>query len=544
MSTRSEKLFEAIGEVRDDLLDEAAHPENLRKRTNWLRYGAIAAALVLLVGVGMRGISGMGMGGAEAPNASAGGSGSDEGSEFMSYAGPVFPLTFMEKNENITAERKLTLDFTPWEPVWISNEMQLEEVRSYGATEEELAAHAADLERWYPEGGYYDRGTDLLVKDDYILKNSTGEEQVVEILYPFISSLGVYEEKMPKLLVDGKMQIPEIVVGNYAGAFQGAFGGGGTSMNLDPPDSWEDYRELLSDGRYLTQALEEAPDLTQIPAVLYTFTDPWGPDRSEDVPNPSIRVGFDMDYEATTILSYGFHSGSIDVENGWRGKGFSIPEPFRDSYGRPYYLIAVGEDISNMTIDCYVTGGWDDDAKAEGGVNVKRTETNLDAALRYAAAELVNEGYLSEKDFERQYDEFCKFLMQYGPLAEEPMERYWDGRLEGMESGSVDRVIYLKQSLAIPAQSSVTITAVSTKQASFDFACTHSDNVGVSGYDAVTTLGSSLDFTAQTAVLEDRNQIEIVRQNFGFDLEQDIREVKLAMEMEHYYLEVRRKTEK
>ena len=136
-----------------------------------------------------------------------------------------------------------------------------------------------------------------------------------------------------------------------------------------------------------------------------------------------------------------------------------------------------------------------------------------------------------------------KYLMTYGALAEEPIERYGSGWLESLESGTVDRVIYGKLSTTIPAQRSVTVTAEFVKPASFDFACTHSDNVGVSGYDAVTTLGSNLNFTSQSAVLEDRNQIEIIRQNFGFNLEQTVREVELDLETEHYYLEVRRLTE-
>lgn len=538
MSERSEKLFEAIGEVRDDLLDEAARPENLRKKSNLPRYGAAAAALALVVGVGALALPRMGLGGASAPEA--GGSGSDGSSEFMSYAGPVFPLTLLEENAAITAERELILDFAPWEPVWISNEMQLEEARSYGATEEELAAHAEDLNRWYPDGGYYDRGTDLLVRDEYVLANSTDEDQIVEILYPFVSSLGNREERMPELLVNGETQLPEFVVGDYVGGFQGAFGGGGTSLNLAPPDSWEDYRTVLSDGRYLTQAMETVPDLTRIPAVLYTFTDPWGPERSKDIPNPSIRVGFNMDYEATTVLSYGFHSGSTDVENGWQGRGFSIPEPFRASYGHPYYLIVVGKDISDMTIDCYVTGGWDADAKTEGGVSVARTEMTLDEALRLAAAELVNEGYLGLDDFEMEYAQMRKYLMTYGALSETSVERYDSGWLESLESGTVDRVIYLRQSVTIPAHADVTVTAESIKPASFDYACTGSDNVGVSGYDMVTTLGSDLNFTAQNAKLEDRGQIEVVRENFGFDLEAGIREVELDLNTEHYYLEVKR----
>ena len=55
----------------------------------------------------------------------------------------------------------------------------------------------------------------------------------------------------------------------------------------------------------------------------------------------------------------------------------------------------------------------------------------------------------------------------------------------------------------------------------------------------VTALGSNLHFTQQTACLEDRGQIEIVRQNFGFDLETGIKEVILDLTVPHNYLEVK-----
>lgn len=55
----------------------------------------------------------------------------------------------------------------------------------------------------------------------------------------------------------------------------------------------------------------------------------------------------------------------------------------------------------------------------------------------------------------------------------------------------------------------------------------------------VTGLGNNLIFTEQTASLEDRGQIEIVRQNFGFDIENGVNEVELDIEEPHYYLEVK-----
>ena len=55
----------------------------------------------------------------------------------------------------------------------------------------------------------------------------------------------------------------------------------------------------------------------------------------------------------------------------------------------------------------------------------------------------------------------------------------------------------------------------------------------------MTALGSCLTCTEQRATLEDRGFIEIVRQNFGFNLEAGIRTVLLDMSGPHYYLEVR-----
>ena len=54
--------------------------------------------------------------------------------------------------------------------------------------------------------------------------------------------------------------------------------------------------------------------------------------------------------------------------------------------------------------------------------------------------------------------------------------------------------------------------------------------------------GSCLTCSEQRATLEDRGQIEIVRQNFGFDLEQGVKTVALDPAEPHYYLEVRRQS--
>ena len=547
MSERSEKLFSALGEVRDYLVDEAARTENLRKkRTPWLKYGSFAAALALVIGLGVALMPRMGSGTTQAPESAAGGSGSDGATEFMSYAGPVFPLTLLEENEAVTAKRTLTLDFAPWVPVWISNEAQLEEARSYGASEAELAEHAADLGRWYPEGGYYDKGTDLLVNDSYLLTNSTDEDQIVEVLYPFVSDLANLNTKQPTLTVEGAVWPAEVLPGGYAGDFRGAGGENDGRLNLDQPTSWEYYKSLLEDGIYQTAIFADGSDLSGTQVVVYKFTDAWGPEESEDIPNPSVRVSFDLDYEKTTVLSYGFHSGSFDPDSGWMGKGFSIPKDFRWDRHHAKYLVVVGEDVENLETSFYATGGWDREKEVEGGVTIDCYETDLDSALREITALMfetdLHGGYgsLCEADFEMYYALMRDWLTTYGVLSDDVVERYEYGRLDEGDFAVVDRVFYLRAEVTIPAGASVNLAAKLTKQASFDYHCAGTENRGVSGYDAVTALGSNLTFTSQSAKLEDREQIAIVRENFGFDLENGITEVELDLATEHYYLEVKR----
>ena len=106
MSDKSERLFQAMSEIRDEAIDEAAQePPAKRKPHRWKRWAALAACLALVAAGGYL-LPRLG-------GSSAGGGGHDEASAFMSYAGPVFPLTLEEANGSITAQRDITLDFAP-----------------------------------------------------------------------------------------------------------------------------------------------------------------------------------------------------------------------------------------------------------------------------------------------------------------------------------------------------------------------------------------------------------------------------------------------
>ena len=539
MSRASERLLEAMNSLPDATLEENV-PVTAGKKRRWKKWAALAACLcVVVLGVGVfTGYIPL-LGG----RAGQGGSGSDGASVFMSYAGPVFPLTLGEENDAIEAERNVTLDFEPWVPVWISNREEADS-RTW-LTEAERQEVLELYNEHYPEGGQYKSSTDILVTDAYMLTNTSAKEQTLTVRYPFVSGLDNLEENRPTLTADGTELEATLRVGSYAGGFEGVWGADdpeGTA-NLAYPHSWTDYQTLLSDGSYLENTLGPGPDVTGVPVVVYKLTDPYGPEQDEEagITNPTLRVTFNLDYDKTNILTYGFHGASYDREAGVMIQDFSIPQPGEPNYGtKEFYLLVLGEDVENMTIQGYANGSLEADApRLEGcGATVERYESDLDTMLRQLLPLIWEEAGQEGADFEMYYRAFLEQLLSYGVLSDEPVERYDTGWLENIEGGMV-RVCWLESEVTVPAGGTVSITAAMTKEGSYDFHCAETANQGVYGYDLVTRLGSNLACYVQTATLEDRGQIEIVRQNFGFDLERGITTVPLEAAEEHYYLEVR-----
>ena len=65
--------------------------------------------------------------------------------------------------------------------------------------------------------------------------------------------------------------------------------------------------------------------------------------------------------------------------------------------------------------------------------------------------------------------------------------------------------------------------------------------MNTTGYDMVTQTGSNLSFTKQTASVSDTGYVKIVRQDFGFDIQNGVDSVELDPNIPHYYIEVSRK---
>ena len=126
--------------------------------------------------------------------------------------------------------------------------------------------------------------------------------------------------------------------------------------------SWTDCEELLARGTV------GETDLSALAVTVYRFTDPYGPEESDEAPNPSLQVRFSLDYDATVVLRFGFEGGSYDREAGEMCQSFSIPRPGEKSYRQERVLIVLGEDVEDLSVtgvtasgervEIFRNGGW------------------------------------------------------------------------------------------------------------------------------------------------------------------------------------------
>ena len=181
--------------------------------------------------------------------------------------------------------------------------------------------------------------------DGYALTNPTDGSVTVNALYPFAGSLADLGTIAPAVSVDGVQAEATLYAGAYAGGFRDAGVDDGSTWNLAPPASWEDYAALLENGGYLSQALGAAPVL-DTPVTVYRFSDFAAPHEEYDAATQAVE--FTIDPEQTTILSYGFNGLSLDDETGWRQYDYFVPDGMR-AKSELKLLVILGADIGDYT---------------------------------------------------------------------------------------------------------------------------------------------------------------------------------------------------
>ena len=314
--------------------------------------------------------------------------------------------------------------------------------------------------------------------------------------------------------------------------------------NIKSAGEWTDFQALLEDGSYIADAYAEYPKLNQN-VTVYKLSDIAYDGSDETATNPTIGMEFKVISSDTRILSYGSTGGRRDVETGEFQQCYHIPVENERGYGMDRYLIVLGEDITDPEIQGYRDGGCEEGEEIKGvTADVERYETTLGEIVWELLIEECEPSYFDEEQVDIASDEMlfgsiAELMYDYGILSGNVAERYEWGSLEDMwsETYNMQRVMYMSFEVVIPANGSVRVDTAMRKDASFDFVGEGTDR---NGYDMVTQLGSALKFSEQTASVSNTQFIEIVYQNFGFDLDNGIVQVELDLNEPHYYMEIRK----
>ena len=533
--TASEKLYDAITEISDDLVEKAETFDFSKKKFSFKKRHialiASAACLCLVVGT----VVGVLIGGRS------GGGGADElGSSYMSYAGPVFPLTSASDVTGIEVSRHTNWDFSPYESKIHTIELH-PDIPSNTET--------------YTIDRYESKS---IVSEKYVLTNTTEKDITLSLLYPFASTFSDPVDEIPQISIDGTEIETTFIAGKYSGSYAPAWGDEESEelVNLYEPAYWTDYKALLSDGTYLSESMMDFPSL-DIPIIVYEYSN-LTYNGGEEATNPTFTVHYKHDPSKSTIAGWGWNAG------GWKGDGTGyygcsrvyIPDGNDIDKGATAYFIVIGEDIESLTTTGYINAGCDDGNELNGVTyDFQKYETTLENfLLEVCLAEYADDAeftagidYSEEIHIQSRITQkmvlgyIAQLMYDHGILSDDSVERYDTGWLEDYvyEFSNMQRIMYLGFDVTIPANSSITVDATMTKDASIDYI---GENRERNGYDMVTTLASPFTFTKQTASISNFDAIEILDQNFGFDLENGITEVELDLTEEHYWMDIKKTT--
>ena len=516
-----ETLYNAITNLPDERIQEALPPRQTPIRSTSRK--AMLPLAACLAAVALFGAWDLGLFG----QFGAAGGGGETGEVYMSYAGPVFPLSALGEPD-LTAERAVDFDFSPYAP-----------------REETYETPDGRVESWTAWS------SKALVTDSYTLTNPADREQTVTLLYPFAADLLAGRDQFPALTLDGEAVEAALHVGPTAEGYKDLFANDPDAVdqtyNLADLSGWTSYRTLI-EGGYLDRALESVPALDR-PVTVYRLTD-WAPPAGFEGDFLDLAVTYRPGETVPTVLTWGFNFGSNDYETGTftRGCSLSLTRPEAASPA----LIVLSGDLGDCTVKAYADGGMETPL-AGASWTLDRSETTLGEVfgglaesyftevlpVRYGEGETILSA-LSPAAFQGLA---ARLLLDHNLLSGDPAEKFGGGMLEEVlsEAVSADRVCSLSFDVTLPAHGTAEVSAAFAKPASLDFVGEHKNR---NGYDLVTKLGSPLTFTAQTASVSHLDWVELLDQDFGFDPEAGVTAVLLDPDRDHYFLEVVRRGDK
>ena len=528
MSEKEEKLFDGITEMRDDIVGQAADYKFTKSRARFIVPVGIAAGICIAVGAGVliNSISSPQLpatdNGGHAVTTAAGaiatyapegypsagdvpayggaGTAAPDGDQYFwinRYVPPIMPLTAAGVADGITAERELTFDLSgSYLPSTLKD-------RDYSS---EIGIFTAN--------------------DSFTLTNTTDSDITVTLMYPFRCALNDLEGTQtesrhgvsyPTIYVEGNEIDAEFTAGGYSGKFRSAaYPAQSDKSNLDDLSYYEEYISMLKDGTYLQSACA-APRSFDEPVTVYRIHD-----YSSAANSGAAVIGLNYTLGADTrIASFGFN-GFEQRDDGTRRDSFSLTGGKR--YTGDRFLIVRGEDIKDLTINGYPNGFCEKGSEIPlENAAVERLEMTYGELLPKIILASVESDWNCEGAFNSykkgllSEDALCgaviKYLSEYGSYSDDPIERYHLNDLQFQIEDAVrcERILYSTFDVTVPSGGSINVTARHTRELAIHADTTTGDiDYAIEVFPA---LGSTLEFTSQTADIAGLDSCTVTEQN-------------------------------
>ncbi|MBQ8038282.1 MAG: hypothetical protein IJ274_00155 [Lachnospiraceae bacterium] len=386
---------------------------------------------------------------------------------YHTYQGPIFPLTAVAGAKGVAVERMMELDFTSYEDT-------------------------VPGETMVP----FNEARKTSVNDIYVLNNTTAEDITVEAVYPFVYALDGKKEWMPEIRVDGTEIETCMALGRpvWDQTWEYMDESEEAKVALDGTLNVTMFEWIASDDTYFEEALVGAIDATD-EVIVYKFKNIGYDGENEKAYAPNMKVRFVQGEDVEVLPANWNVSGSEEVDGIWKQMiGFDLSKLGQEGYDRDGYLVVLGGDIRDITIQYYAssTGSVLEDVEIE----MERYETTLEK--------------VAWEIFEAEYKDRCGEAAEIFP-EELLFEIFLKGVCESrdrllnrvVDGDSIDnswyhlcesqRVMYAVFDVTIPAGESVRVHAEYEKQAGHGIYEADDD---LDRYDILSEEYSALEITS------------------------------------------------
>ena len=425
-------------------------------------------------------------------------------SEFIEFnPGPLMPMTLAQENSAITAQRDMT----------------------YGFSNVTKASN-----------GF------VKIHDKYILTNTSDIEQKVTLVYPYLGTiLDMNEENRPKLLVDGNSVTTDIVSGKYYGS-----DGFGYEQLLSFGLTTDDMESVIGNVSDHVSASTIDKTLWDKKVVVYEFSDvKCGGNPSEyGVYAVKIKADDYKDIYFENISGVTYHDGYMYV-------GFDAKDVLDGE--TPRIIFMDGKEPMECIGQGYSCMEFYDEYKVD---DVSANMTKKEIAFGEVFEEVVRTNSVAKfwgEDRPLSEQEQKIFLEFAAQIVADVVKRNDSGDemsdMAAYFSNSLSNMVYyaytgttlflVKSEVTIPAGGSVNVIYTYDKQGQHDCTYPELDFLDCYGYENAINMGTNVTYTSQVANIVEQDNIEIIDQNYKFDLNTGVNSVKLALDVEKYYMVVR-----